>query len=344
MGLNLVLVLSSYLLFTQMVEGNVDKFDCVDIYKQPAFQHPLLKNHKIQENFSFNESHNVKIKYQKNDLSCPKGTVPILKQRNGTESVHLNTVDYPGQHFATIETVLDGSIYRGAEAMISVHNVTVQNNQYSKSQIWLENGPRGELNSIQIGWAVHPRLYGDTLTRFTIYWTADGYKKTGCYNTKCPGFVIINPFPVIGSFINKSSIYGGKETFVIIPQVLQDGFSGNWALKIFDEIIGYWPKELFTHLNKGASLVRFGGNTFTSPNGISPPMGNGHFPVFDFHKSSYYIHVKVKNSNYQLVDIEDRRARQYADSYQCYRLSYWGYSKPNGVAFSFGGPGGNCDI
>jgi len=56
--------------------------------------------------------------------------------------------------FATIETVLDGSIYRGAESMISIHNVTVQNNQYSKSQIWLENGPRDELNSIQFGWAV----------------------------------------------------------------------------------------------------------------------------------------------------------------------------------------------
>jgi len=25
-----------------------DKFDCVDIYKQPSLQHPLLKKHKIQ--------------------------------------------------------------------------------------------------------------------------------------------------------------------------------------------------------------------------------------------------------------------------------------------------------
>jgi hypothetical protein len=28
--------------------GDVGEFDCVDIYKQPAFDHPLLKNHKIQ--------------------------------------------------------------------------------------------------------------------------------------------------------------------------------------------------------------------------------------------------------------------------------------------------------
>ncbi|KAI4344910.1 hypothetical protein L6164_012091 [Bauhinia variegata] len=33
------------ILMKHIKEGN---FDCVDIYKQPAFQHPLLKNHKIQ--------------------------------------------------------------------------------------------------------------------------------------------------------------------------------------------------------------------------------------------------------------------------------------------------------
>jgi hypothetical protein len=34
--------------------SDVGDFDCVDIYKQPAFDHPLLKNHKIQVNHKFN--------------------------------------------------------------------------------------------------------------------------------------------------------------------------------------------------------------------------------------------------------------------------------------------------
>jgi hypothetical protein len=38
--------------------GDVGEFDCVDIYKQPAFDHHLLKNHKIQvinyKSYSFN--------------------------------------------------------------------------------------------------------------------------------------------------------------------------------------------------------------------------------------------------------------------------------------------------
>ncbi|XP_023640698.1 uncharacterized protein LOC111831170 [Capsella rubella] len=341
MGLHLVLVLASYMFLTLAADGIIDDFDCVNIYKQPAFEHPLLKHHKIPEQFLSNESRTRIYKYKINNQSCPKGTVPILRQRNGTESIHLDTVEYPGQHFATIETVLDGSIYRGVEAGISVHNLTLQNNQYSKSQIWLENGPRDQLNSIQVGWAVHPRLYGDSLARFTIYWTADGYKKTGCYNIKCPGFILVTREPWVGSVFDTSSIYG-KQTVGFYAKIIQDGFTGNWALKVFDKLIGYWPKELFTHLNKGASLVRYGGNTFTSLDGISPPMGNGHFPHINFKTTSHFLHVKVWNLKYQSVDIEDRKLRQYSDSYKCYRLMYWGYVKSIGVSFSFGGPGGNC--
>ncbi|KAF3551991.1 hypothetical protein DY000_02002438 [Brassica cretica] len=199
MALHLLLVLSSYMFLTQVVEGNLDDFDCVDIYKQPAFQHPLLKHHKIQ--------------------------------------------------FATIETVLDGSIYRGAQANISLHSLNLQENQYSKSQIWLENGPRNELNSIQVGWAVHPRLYGDTRTRFTMYWTlkpslaislspsivscllilfsicqADGYKNSGCYNIQCPGFVIVTQIPWIGKAFSRTSIYGSNESVSFTPQVFQVNF------------------------------------------------------------------------------------------------------------------------
>ncbi|XP_010419279.1 PREDICTED: uncharacterized protein LOC104704982 [Camelina sativa] len=347
MILQLVLVVTFYLRSLQLAEGYIDSslldFDCVDIYKQPAFQHPLLKHHKIQEKFSSNENFGKKGKYKTNDQSCPKGTVPILRQRKSTESVHLDALGYPGQHFAVIETVLSRSIYRGAEADISIHNVTVQNNQYCKSQIWLENGSRNQLNSIQVGWAVHPRLYGDSSTRFTIYWTRDGYKKTGCYNTICSGFIIVSPNPSIGSIFSKSSIYGGETTVQFTPQIFQDGFTGNWALKVEDEIIGYWPKELFTHLKKGASLVRFGGNTFVSPDGFSPPMGNGHFPVVDFQKSSSFVHVKVINLNYQRININHRRIKSYTDS-KCFRVMNWGYSKTNGVAFSFGGPGGHCGI
>ncbi|VVB02178.1 unnamed protein product [Arabis nemorensis] len=267
--LHLAIGLCVYLLFTHGAEGNIDDFDCVDIYKQPAFQHPLLKNHKIQKTFSSHEnlerSNEDETKEQ-----CPEGMVPILRQRNESESFHLNTAENFGQHFATIETMLDGSIYRGAEAEISIHNLNLRNNQYSKSQMWFENGPPGQLNSIQAGWAVHPRLYGDSVTRFTIYWTGDGYHKTGCYNTQCPGFVVTSRNPRIGNQFWGTSIYG-KSSVLFRTQVVQDGFSGNWGLKIFDEVI----------------------------DGISPPMGNGHFPVADFKKTAHFRNVVIINSDYK---------------------------------------------
>ena len=34
--------------FLQIGDNDVDTFDCVDIYQQPALSHPLLKGHKIQ--------------------------------------------------------------------------------------------------------------------------------------------------------------------------------------------------------------------------------------------------------------------------------------------------------
>nr|VDD05512.1 unnamed protein product [Brassica oleracea] len=369
-----MIVILTYVVLTQITLGNIDEFDCVDIYKQPAFQHPLLKHHKIpkyfdlyfllinlvsfamfHEKFTSNESFD-----RKNDQSCPKGTVAILRQRSETESLNLDTDDHFGHHFAVMDTYPDASIYRGAQADISIHNLTLQNYQLSRSQIWLENGPPGELNSIQVGWAVHPRVYGDSATRFTIYWTADGYKTTGCYNTNFPGFIIVTRKPSIGSIFKLSSVYGGDKTVIFTPHVysfqknkyvltvfffasifMLDVFIPGWALKVDDEMIGYWPGELFTHLKNGASRVRFGGNTYISPDGISPPMGNGHFPLKDYQRSSSFLHVKLTNHRYQTI--EAKTILRNADS-RCFRLMDRRYTKENGKSFSYGGAGGRCGI
>lgn len=111
-----------------------------------------------------------------------------------------------------------------------------------------------------------------------------------------------------------------------------------------NEVIGYWPKALFTFLNIGASLVRYGGNTYLSPDGISPPMGNGYFPVADFKKTAHFDNVMIINSDYYKVDIEDKRMRRYADIYSCFRVINRAPSKHGGKSFSFGGPGGKCGI
>uniref|UniRef100_M4CLN3 Neprosin PEP catalytic domain-containing protein n=1 Tax=Brassica campestris TaxID=3711 RepID=M4CLN3_BRACM len=170
---------------------------------------------------------------------------------------------------------------------------------------------------------------------------ADGYKTTGCYNTNCPGFIIVTRNPSIGNIFKLSSVYGGDKTVIFTPHVYQDVFTPCWALKVDDEMIGYWPGELFTHLKNGASRVRFGGNTYISPDGISPPMGNGHFPLKDYQRSSSFLHVKLTNHRYQTI--EAKTILRNADS-RCFRLMDRRYTKENGKSFSYGGAGGRCGI
>ncbi|KAJ3684865.1 hypothetical protein LUZ61_014029 [Rhynchospora tenuis] len=59
-----------------------DRFDCVEIRKQPAFDHPLLKHHVLQLKpspalrESWNTSETPEVKSMK---GCPEGTVPIRR-------------------------------------------------------------------------------------------------------------------------------------------------------------------------------------------------------------------------------------------------------------------------
>ncbi|KAG6636769.1 hypothetical protein CIPAW_11G133800 [Carya illinoinensis] len=75
------------MLTLKTAEGDI--FDCIDIYKQPAFDHPLLKNHSIQmKPSSFPERVGDKTlrpaaKTFADGLNegCPFGTVPIKRTR-----------------------------------------------------------------------------------------------------------------------------------------------------------------------------------------------------------------------------------------------------------------------
>ncbi|KAK3223232.1 hypothetical protein Dsin_010257 [Dipteronia sinensis] len=339
---------------------NTEEYECVDIYKQPAFNNILLKNHKIQMNPSFMPrviKRNGELLFSSKIPSegCPMGMVPIQKTQvdnltdlNSISKLHLGNIQplstaAPGRHFAA--HYIEGPIFHGAQAGISLYNPPVKMNQVSMSQIWIENGPPAELNSIQVGWAVHPRIYGDTRTRATAYWTADGSKKTGCYNVLCPGFVQVHPRYRLGQAYGAISVIGGKQ-YITQPLVFLDKKSGNWWLAYDNgNIVGYWPKELFTHLREGATFVQYGGWTFNSPDGVSPPMGNGRFPNGYFRNSSFFSQMKMVDTSNVLVDIDDKRSGRLVDSANCYNQNYWKYQgSVLGKCMTFGGPGGTCGI
>ncbi|CAN1307097.1 hypothetical protein LINPERPRIM_LOCUS26980 [Linum perenne] len=64
-----------------------ETIDCVDKYKQPAFNHPLLKNHTLRSKPSSypvgsNSIVSTKLtqKWHESGEFCPEGTVPILRK------------------------------------------------------------------------------------------------------------------------------------------------------------------------------------------------------------------------------------------------------------------------
>lgn len=127
---------------------------------------------------------------------------------------------------------------------------------------------------------------------------------------------------------------------------MQDRTTGNWWLITGDNhiLIGYWPKNIFTHLKDGASLIQYGGETYTTPNLMSPPMGSGRLPREHLKNAAYFSTIKIVDSEYNEVDIQRGDMKTYIlTNPNCYDLLYQGYEgKQDRQAFLFGGPGGQC--
>ncbi|EFH42562.1 hypothetical protein ARALYDRAFT_919113 [Arabidopsis lyrata subsp. lyrata] len=164
-----------------------DVYDCVDFYKQPAFDNPLLKDHDFHFDMKPNEiqisttrgskdfSSNKMKAFEFKGVGCPRGTVPIkritkedlIRLRNSTGSIiHPQTVDELGLHFAGAHVnnrELDNMKLGGAEAYFSLYQTPdVGQMQFSSGLIKVAAGD----DVIKTGWTVNPTLYGDNLCRF----------------------------------------------------------------------------------------------------------------------------------------------------------------------------------
>ncbi|TKY74930.1 hypothetical protein E2542_SST03695 [Spatholobus suberectus] len=219
-----------------------DIIDCVNVYKQPAFDHPALKNHTIKmmphflresQNSSTKEasqSESVTFRTWQKSGSCPNGTVPIrriLKEdllrvasvdrfgqkppavfKNTTNGFNLNFINPNDSKASYLVTM--GYNYIGAQADINIWNPKVDlPDDFTTAQIWLKNGNGADFESVEAGWTVNPKLYGDRKTRLFAYGTRDSYKSIGCFDLTCPGFVQTGTEAALGGIITPvSSQYG----------------------------------------------------------------------------------------------------------------------------------------
>nr|VDC74898.1 unnamed protein product [Brassica rapa] len=280
-----------------------DILDCIDINKQLAFDHPMLKTHSVQlrptntSKWAINNNNSKNggfVAFGHDGIRCPLGTVIVkrithedviqahrLKSMGSKYSRYVsskgNNIDLTGYHFAVGEFKYDNY---GGKANLSIWEPEVSPTQISSASMLVATGNYEHFESIRAGWIVYQWLNKNHSRLFT-YWTADGFIKTGCFNTLCPGFVQVSTKIPLGYLFNQVSTYGGKQYEIEISIFQQDSKTGDWWLVVFNENVGYWPKSLFTEVGlvHGASLISYGGEVYSPVKEKSPHMGSGHFPI-----------------------------------------------------------------
>ncbi|XP_042042039.1 uncharacterized protein LOC121787396 [Salvia splendens] len=344
---------------TESFDG--DKIDCVPSHLQPAFDHPKLKGQKPLEpperpkGRGGNESDSETLQaWLEAGESCPIGTVPIRRttemdvlrasslRRFGRKIKRVRRDTTSSDHEHAVAFV-NGDEYYGAKASINVWSPRVTDQyEFSLSQLWVISGSFGnDLNTIEAGWQVSPELYGDNYPRFFTYWTTDAYQATGCYNLLCSGFVQINNKIAIGAAISPRSSYKNRQ-FDIGLMVWKDPKHGHWWLEFGSGLlVGYWPSFLFSHLQRHASMIQFGGeivNSRSTGAHTSTQMGSGHFADEGFGKASYFRNLQVVDWDNSLIPLNNLHLL--ADHPSCYDIRA-GKNNAWGNYFYYGGPGRN---
>ncbi|OIT30283.1 hypothetical protein A4A49_40771 [Nicotiana attenuata] len=321
-------------------------YDCVDFYKQPAFDHPLLKNHNFHPQMkpmlsmlqgddissNINRPFNIELE----GGGCPVGTVPIRRttkedlirrrltsqMRGGDDSPDGNgTVSDGtkplggGYKFASVQIPYSPrNKIAGAGAIISLHNPqNLSGHQHSGGRIKVQNG----IDSIQVGWTAG---------------------KLACYNTQCPGFIQINTaIPLDGQLPGSS--YGGP-VFDVPMHIARDMSNGNWWFYFGITAVGFWPAKIFTNLKGFATSAEYGGVVYSPPGIPEPPMGSGYFPVGNLKKDAYCKKFHFLTDKNQTKSLDDILVKLYANSPNLYRVTdYPNSGVATGNLVSYGGPG-----
>ncbi|XP_052171460.1 uncharacterized protein LOC127787447 [Diospyros lotus] len=358
-----------------------DIIDCVHISSQPAFDHPLLKNHTVQmmpnyrpQGGLFGDSKAVKRKSSKpmtqmwhSNGRCPKGTIPI-RRTQGQDLLRASSVkSYGKKQQRTIPqppkpaapepsfisqsghqhaiAYVDNDKYYGAKATMNVWTPRIeQPNEFSLSQVWILGGSfDSDLNSIEAGWQVSPDLYGDNNTRLFTYWTSDAYQATGCYNLLCSGFVQISNEVALGASISPISSYDANQYDITIL-VWKDPKEGNWWMQFGkDQVLGYWPAMLFSYLSDSASVVEWGGEVVNS-------QSDGQHTTTQMGSGRFPGEGFGKSSYFRNIQVVDgnnnlrvpKDVTTFTEQSTCYDVRL-GKNDDWGSFFYYGGPGRNPD-
>lgn len=207
---------------------------------------------------------------------------------------------------------------------------------FSLSQEWYVGGTGSGTQTAEVGWQNFPSKYGTQNSVLFIYWTADNYAKTGCYNMDCGAFVQVDNSVTIGGSFGAYSTVGGDQQEVTAQFYL---YNGDWWLSIDGTWVGYYKGSNYKggQLTKYAQSIKFG----TESVGTTVYPGEG---------SGYWSNTGWGNAAYQRsLFYFDTNGDAYWDtltpanpSPKCYSTSGPLTSSSDGweLYFFVGGPGG----
>ena len=253
-----------------------------------------------------------------NKMSCPDGTIPMRRVTLEEMARFKTTTEFfqkspggglhPGQlrarrqsRGATPADVHTGHHYgtgaqgvnnNGGASFLNLWSPVPVAGGFSLSQHWYTGGSftGNTLQTVEGGWQVYPGKYGTATPRLFIYWTANAYVSTGCYNLDCKAFVQTNKTWVLGGALSPVSTPGGTQ-YQINMQWKRDPGTGNWWLFLqgsgAQTAVGYYPKALYGvgALTQNATEIEYGGEVYGLP--TSGQMGSGAFAAQGFGKACY---------------------------------------------------------
>jgi hypothetical protein len=251
-----------------------------------------------------------------NSTTCEAGTIPMARVTLDQMSHFATLADFfqksPGEHEASAQ-LTSGKAQPPADPGVHVYSFTyapevyqtgmtdgnnlwspaVNSDQYfSLSQLWEIGESRvGYTQTAETGWQVYPSFYETNDAALFIYWTADGYYLTGCYNLTCPAFTQVSNAYTLGGPFSNYSVSGGTQYELDTAYQL---YGGNWWLRVNGVWLGYYSARQYAPgtMEKYAFLSEYGTESVSSTT-VDPPEGSGAWSDAGFGYAAYH-----RNLNY----------------------------------------------
>ncbi|KAJ6757439.1 PROTEIN putative (DUF239)-RELATED-RELATED [Salix koriyanagi] len=330
-----------------------DIIDCVHKRKQPALDHPLLRNHKIQRGpperprvkmLKEDDDHRANKSgaadegvmrgswqmWHRNGTRCPRGTIPIRRSQVHDVLRSKSLFDF-GKKKASV------SLARRKDAP---DVVSANGHEHAIAYTGSSQEVYGAKATINVWDPIHPsgqrvQSIPDMVALGIIRRLRSQQHRSWVAGQSGALWV------AIGAAISPVSSYTGNQYDISIL-IWKDPKLGNWWMSFGDNtLVGYWPAELFTHLADHATMVEWGGevvNSRASGEHTSTQMGSGHFAEDGFGKASYFRNLEIVDSDNSLSSVQSISAL--AENTNCYNIKS-SYNNEWGTHFYYGGPGRN---